>query len=156
MNPYPFSALNHFTVPVVVMPPPFVQSAGAIVGLAGLVFPVRAAARRSRASARTLGTEPAERPGGGARASNWRCLHRKVGLGGAEAARRVMPTDVGLEEMRRLIDDSAQVVEVLPSREYAEEHLPGAVNVPLKGLTEATVAWLDKHRAVVVYCWDYF
>ena len=67
-----------------------------------------------------------------------------------------MPTDVGLKEMRRLVDDSAQVVEVLPPREFAEEHLPGAVNVPLKSLSEATVAQLDRHRPVVVYCWDYF
>jgi rhodanese-related sulfurtransferase len=67
-----------------------------------------------------------------------------------------MPKDIGLEEMRRLIDEGAQVVEVLPAREYAEEHLPDAVNVPLKTLGEATAARLDKHRPVVVYCWDYF
>jgi len=39
--------------------------------------------------------------------------------------------------MRRLVDDSAQVVEVLPPREFAGEHLPGAMNVPLKSLSEA-------------------
>jgi rhodanese-related sulfurtransferase len=67
-----------------------------------------------------------------------------------------MPKDVGLEEMRRLVDEGAQVVEVLPPREYAEEHLPGAVNIPLKSLDEAAAARLDKNRPVVVYCWDYF
>jgi phage shock protein E len=67
-----------------------------------------------------------------------------------------MPKDVGLDEMRRLVDEDAQVVEVLPAPEYAEEHLPGAVNIPLKTLNEATAAQLDKHRPVVVYCWDYF
>jgi rhodanese-related sulfurtransferase len=66
-----------------------------------------------------------------------------------------MPKDVGLEEMRLLVDEGAQVVEVLPPQEYAEEHLPGAVNIPLKSLDEARAARLDKHRAVVVYCWDY-
>jgi rhodanese-related sulfurtransferase len=69
---------------------------------------------------------------------------------------RLISKDVGLEEMRRLVDEGAQVVEVLPFREYAEEHLPGAVNIPLKSLTEATATRLDKHRPVVVYCWDYF
>jgi rhodanese-related sulfurtransferase len=66
-----------------------------------------------------------------------------------------MPNDVGLDEMRRLIDGGAQVVEVLPPDEYAEEQLPGAVNIPLKTLNEATAAQPDKRRPVVVYCWDY-
>jgi phage shock protein E len=66
-----------------------------------------------------------------------------------------MPKEVGLEEMRRLVGEGAQVVEVLPAREYDEEHLPGAVNIPLKTLNEATAAKLDKNRPVVVYCWDY-
>ena len=67
-----------------------------------------------------------------------------------------MPKDVGLEEMRRLVDEGAQVVEVLPPREYGEEHVPGAVNIPLKTPDEAAAARLDKNRPVVVYCWDYF
>jgi rhodanese-related sulfurtransferase len=65
-----------------------------------------------------------------------------------------MPTDVGLEEMRRLVDDGAQIVEVLPPREYEEEHLPGAINIPLKTLNESSAAQLHKSRPVVVYCWD--
>jgi len=66
-----------------------------------------------------------------------------------------MPKNVGLGEMRRLVGDGAQVVEVLPAHEYDEEHLPGAVNIPLKTLNEAAAARLDKSRPVVVYCWDY-
>jgi rhodanese-related sulfurtransferase len=69
---------------------------------------------------------------------------------------QLMPKDIGLEEMRRLRDEGAQIVEVLPQREYAEEHLPGAVNIPLKSLNETTAALLDKGRPVIVYCWDYF
>jgi rhodanese-related sulfurtransferase len=66
-----------------------------------------------------------------------------------------MPKEVGLEEMRRLVGEGAQVIEVLPAGEYDEEHLPGAINIPLKTLSEATAAKLDKNRPVVVYCWDY-
>lgn len=66
-----------------------------------------------------------------------------------------MPKDIGLNEMRRLIDEDAQLVEVLPPREYEEEHLPGAINIPLKSLDEQTTARLDKDRPVVVYCWDF-
>lgn len=67
-----------------------------------------------------------------------------------------MPKEIRLEEMRRLVDEDAQVVEVLPTDEYTEEHLPGAVNIPLKTLNDDTAARLDKRRPVVVYCWDYF
>ena len=45
-------------------------------------------------------------------------------------------------------------MEVLPVDEYGEEHLAGACNVPLRELTEATTAGLDRSRPVVVYCWD--
>jgi rhodanese-related sulfurtransferase len=43
---------------------------------------------------------------------------------------------------------------VLPAKEYDEEHLPGAISIPLKTLDAATVAVLDRGRAVVAYCWD--
>jgi rhodanese-related sulfurtransferase len=56
--------------------------------------------------------------------------------------------------LRELLDAGAQLVEVLPEPEYAEEHLPGAINIPLKTLDAATTAKLDKTKAVVVYCWD--
>lgn len=57
-------------------------------------------------------------------------------------------------QLRRLLDDGAQLVEVLPAGEYAEMHLPDAVNIPLKTLDAATTAALDHDRPVVVYCWD--
>lgn len=57
-------------------------------------------------------------------------------------------------QLRRLLDDDAQLVEVLPAGEYAEMHLPDAVNIPLKTLDAATTAGLDRDRPVVVYCWD--
>jgi rhodanese-related sulfurtransferase len=37
---------------------------------------------------------------------------------------------------------------------YAREHLPGAVNLPLRDLTEAGTAHLSRHHLYVVYCWD--
>ena len=59
------------------------------------------------------------------------------------------------EELERLIDDGAQLVEVLPREEYEEEHLPGAINIPLKDLDAGSVGVLDQDRPVVVYCYDY-
>ena len=66
-----------------------------------------------------------------------------------------MPTEVHRNEVRRLVDTGAQLVEVLPPREYEAEHLPGAVNIPLKQMTQEATASLDKDRPVIVYCWDY-
>jgi rhodanese-related sulfurtransferase len=66
-----------------------------------------------------------------------------------------MAVGVEIEGLRALIDDGAQLVEVLPRQEYEEEHLPGAVNIPLKELDADASAALDKGDPVVVYCWDY-
>lgn len=65
-----------------------------------------------------------------------------------------MATAVTLSELRELIGRGAQLVEVLPEAEYAEAHLPGAVNIPLTQLGASTTRLLDRERAVVVYCWD--
>ncbi len=66
-----------------------------------------------------------------------------------------MPTRIEIEQLRGLLDAGAQLVEVLPAGEYAEEHLPGAISIPLKQLDADTTRQLDQQRAVVVYCWDY-
>ena len=65
-----------------------------------------------------------------------------------------MPTPVDLGRLRELMEQGAQVVDVLPAREYDDERLPGAINIPLKQLTSVTVSALDRGRPVVVYCWD--
>ncbi len=65
-----------------------------------------------------------------------------------------MATAVTLPELQELIARGAQLVEVLPEAEYAEAHLPGAINLPLKQLDATTADALDRDRPVVVYCWD--
>jgi len=66
-----------------------------------------------------------------------------------------MPTEIAIDEVQRLLrEEQAQLVEVLPEREYREEHLPGDINVSLKSLTEDAVAQLDRAGPVIVYCWD--
>ncbi|HLE98312.1 MAG TPA: rhodanese-like domain-containing protein [Gaiellaceae bacterium] len=66
-----------------------------------------------------------------------------------------MTTTIDREHVQRLIDEGAQIVEVLPQAEYEDEHLPGAVNVPLKELDPERVALLDRSRPIVVYCYDW-
>lgn len=62
---------------------------------------------------------------------------------------------VDLPRLRDLVDHGAQLVEVLPRDEYEEQHLPGALHLPLRQLDAGqAAAVLDRSRAVVVYCWD--
>jgi rhodanese-related sulfurtransferase len=65
-----------------------------------------------------------------------------------------MPEAVTFDRVRRLLDEGAQLVEVLPRREYEEQHLPGAAAIPLKELDAGTVSGLRRDTAVIVYCWD--
>ncbi len=65
-----------------------------------------------------------------------------------------MPTDLHRVDVQRLVAQGAQLVEVLPVEEYAAEHLPGAINIPLKVLNRETASQLDTARPVIVYCWD--
>jgi rhodanese-related sulfurtransferase len=66
-----------------------------------------------------------------------------------------VPIIVDRDEAQRLVGAGAQLVEVLPEHEYAEEHLPGALHLPLKRLDADTArALLDASRPVIVYCWD--
>lgn len=65
-----------------------------------------------------------------------------------------MPTEIDRNELRRLVEQGAQLVEVLPAEEYAEDHLPGAISLPLRRLEKEARDVLDSTRPVVVYCWD--
>ena len=65
-----------------------------------------------------------------------------------------MPTTVDRDTMLRLLADGAQLVEVLPPAEYAQEHLPDAISLPLRQLTVERAQVLDRGRPVIVYCWD--
>ncbi|MGH9030735.1 MAG: rhodanese-like domain-containing protein [Acidimicrobiia bacterium] len=65
-----------------------------------------------------------------------------------------MPTTVERDRVLELLDDGAQLVEVLPRHEYDEEHLPDAIHLPLKSLNHQSAAVLDRGRPIVVYCWD--
>jgi rhodanese-related sulfurtransferase len=67
-----------------------------------------------------------------------------------------MPIPIDRQDVQRLLAaERAQLVEVLPVAEYEDEHLPGAINVPLKELDRETTQALDRTRPVIAYCYDY-
>jgi rhodanese-related sulfurtransferase len=65
-----------------------------------------------------------------------------------------MAIPVDREQVQQLIRDGAQVVEVLPRDGYEDEHLPGAISIPLKELDRESVGRLDRGAPVIVYCYD--
>ncbi len=65
-----------------------------------------------------------------------------------------MATLIDRHQVRELVGKGAQLVEALPAEEYAEDHLPGAISIPLRHVDEEGVSALDRRRPVVVYCWD--
>jgi rhodanese-related sulfurtransferase len=65
-----------------------------------------------------------------------------------------MPTTITRDEVRALLARGAQLVGVMSPDEYAEEHLPGAINLFIKTLDAASAAQLRRDAAVIVYCYD--
>jgi rhodanese-related sulfurtransferase len=67
----------------------------------------------------------------------------------------VTPRGIDRGRVLELMERGAEIVEVLPAEEYDDEHLPGAVNLPLRELDAERAETLDRSRPVVVYCYDY-
>jgi rhodanese-related sulfurtransferase len=61
---------------------------------------------------------------------------------------------IDTDDVVALAARGAQLLEVLPAASYREEHLPGAISIPLPQLTPEAAARLDRDRPVVVYCYD--
>ena len=62
---------------------------------------------------------------------------------------------IGIEQVQQIQARGGQVVEVLARKEYDDEHIPNAINIPLLHMNRSSVAVLDRNRPVIVYCWDY-
>jgi len=65
-----------------------------------------------------------------------------------------MPTNIDRKQVQKLLETGAQLIDVLPAKAYEDEHLPGAINIPLTQLEERDVAGLRREMPVVVYCHD--
>jgi rhodanese-related sulfurtransferase len=66
-----------------------------------------------------------------------------------------MPRSIDREGVRRMLAEGAQLVEVLPRKEYEEQHIAGAINLPLRELDSESAAKLDPARPVITYCDDF-
>ncbi len=63
-----------------------------------------------------------------------------------------MPTSIMRDEVQRLIaEEDAQLVDVLPPAEYEDDHIAGAMSIPLRQLDRESSGALDRGRPVIVY-----
>jgi rhodanese-related sulfurtransferase len=65
-----------------------------------------------------------------------------------------MAAIIDRKQVRGLLARGATLVDVLPEGSFAEAHLPGAINLPLKHLDRDSVTDLDPSDPVIVYCHD--
>jgi rhodanese-related sulfurtransferase len=66
----------------------------------------------------------------------------------------VMPVTIAREALKARMEagDGFVLVDVLSAESYRREHLPGAINLPLFEINEASVADLPRDKDVIVYC----
>ncbi len=84
-----------------------------------------------------------------------RYLHRKLNRNDRGRVLGATVAEViDRETVRRLIEQGAQIVDVLPAEEYGEDHLPGAINLPLRKIEAESCGALDRARPIIVYCAD--
>lgn len=65
-----------------------------------------------------------------------------------------MAKRIDADRLIRLVDNGAVLVDVLPAEVFAQEHLPGAVNIPLATLRAEHLDRLERGQPMVVYCFD--
>ncbi len=58
------------------------------------------------------------------------------------------------DDVQRLKDQGAQLVDVLDEDAFEKAHISGSINIPLKQI-EDDVGRLDRNRPIVLYCYDY-
>lgn len=58
-------------------------------------------------------------------------------------------------EVQKLLEQGAQLVEVLPPSDFAWLHISGAINIPLKELAKRAPTSLDRDRPIIVYCHEF-
>lgn len=64
-----------------------------------------------------------------------------------------MVPEIERDQVKALVAQGGQLVEVLPRKQYDEEHIPGAISMPLSHLGQ-DAGTLARDRDIIVYCYD--
>jgi len=62
-----------------------------------------------------------------------------------------MTLDIRCDEIRELVDNGGQLIDVRSSREFSQGALKNAVNMPVESISHVAGS-IDKHKPVVLYC----
>jgi rhodanese-related sulfurtransferase len=66
-----------------------------------------------------------------------------------------MPQVIDRDRVRALTQSGAPLIDVLPTKEYEDAHIKGAISIPLTKLNKASAQRLSRHNPIIVYCNDY-
>jgi len=67
----------------------------------------------------------------------------------------VATVEIRRDDVQKLMAEGAQLVEVLSQQDYEDEHIAGAINIPL-GRLAAEAHRLGRDGTIIVYCYDYY
>jgi rhodanese-related sulfurtransferase len=65
-----------------------------------------------------------------------------------------MPKEVDRHEVQRLLQQGAQLVDVMGKKEFEGSHIVGAIRIPLRKLANEAPNRLDPNRGIITYCYD--
>ena len=57
-------------------------------------------------------------------------------------------------DAQQMIADGVALIDVLPAEVFQQEHLPGAVNIPLATFEPTQLETYDRAAEVLIYCFD--
>ena len=57
-------------------------------------------------------------------------------------------------DAQQMIGDGVALIDVLPAEVFQQEHLPGAVNIPLATFEPTRLERYDRAAELLVYCFD--
>lgn len=59
---------------------------------------------------------------------------------------------ISYEEALSYIRDGALIIDVRSEKEYLDDHIDGAINIPVNHIVEVLNICPDRNRKVIVYC----
>ena len=84
----------------------------------------------------------------------WEAKGYPLFYAGSENEKRIKATIISPADFRAMMDNSPssfQLVDVREPKEFADGHIPGAVNIPITNFSNIETR-LDKGRKIVIYC----
>lgn len=66
-----------------------------------------------------------------------------------------MPQVIDRARVRELTQSGAPLIDVLPTKQYEDAHIKGAISIPLTKLNQSSTQQMSQDNPIIVYCNDY-